>query len=247
MMTEEECMEVKKIQELRKAENRKRRERFQSGYKDPHLQNTPLTCANCGNPGEVEESNFRGEYHLIVYCSYCGAGVIDIENGGAMETFTYFNCATLVNEYETEKLLIEKENQIEELKKQSYEEVCKTLTDFINKKYNLNGFDESLNRDKPERRHQQEFQGFVYIMKDNKKQNCYKIGKTKDITSRLKALKTGNPDLQVIATVKSIDYDCLEKYLHWTYRQNNISCEWFSFTDDELQDLIRLNNFVLAV
>ena len=80
--------------------------------------------------------------------------------------------------------------------------------------------------------------GFVYIIKDMSKNNVYKIGKTLYLTNRLKALKTGNPFIQIIASLQSCNYAYIENFLHEYLENKNILNEWFELNEKELNEII---------
>lgn len=88
--------------------------------------------------------------------------------------------------------------------------------------------------------------GFVYLIKDCKS-GYLKIGKTKYLTERLKSLKTGNPNITIIASKKSENYSKLEKHLHKVYRENNICGEWFKLSDYEISEIIQDYKFNLIL
>lgn len=73
----------------------------------------------------------------------------------------------------------------------------------------------------------------TYLLKS--KGNTYKIGKSKDISTRLKSLKTANPFIELLI---SIDKD-IEEELHAKYSKNNIAGEWFKFNKEEIQEVIK--------
>jgi hypothetical protein len=84
-------------------------------------------------------------------------------------------------------------------------------------------------------------EGFVYIIKDNSKENCYKIGKTLYLTNRLKSLQTGNPYIEIIATLKTYDFNKIEKELHKKLKSKRIKNEWFEIEKNLLKFII--NNY----
>jgi hypothetical protein len=87
--------------------------------------------------------------------------------------------------------------------------------------------------------------GFVYIATGS---DCfYKIGRTKDITSREKTLKTGNHLLSMIAYTQSCNSEHLEALIHKTYKNKNVGGEWFELTKEELEEMIYSFGFSLAL
>jgi hypothetical protein len=78
----------------------------------------------------------------------------------------------------------------------------------------------------------------------------YKIGVTKnDVNKRIKQLKTGNPaTLSIVNIFESKWAFKIESNLHKRYK--NISGEWFSLNDDEVNNFLKVcemvhNNFEL--
>lgn len=75
----------------------------------------------------------------------------------------------------------------------------------------------------------------IYIIKSGDK---IKIGKTSNISKRLMAYKTHNPDIQLI---KTYDYnDSLEKHLHNYYKDYRVTGEWFNIINklDDLDNVV---------
>ena len=68
----------------------------------------------------------------------------------------------------------------------------------------------------------------------------YKIGIANDIDARIKTLQTGNPFVITCIYSKKLDDPMsLEKYLHSTYKDNNIMLEWFNFDSKTLDNIIQ--------
>lgn len=88
--------------------------------------------------------------------------------------------------------------------------------------------------------------GFVYIIKDSVS-NFYKIGKTLNLKQRLNQLKTGNPNISIIASKKTKKYSILEFHLHKKYKHKRIVCEWFNLDENDLEEIINSYNFTLCL
>lgn len=90
----------------------------------------------------------------------------------------------------------------------------------------------------------------VYIISSNKniKMNLFKIGKTKNLKSRLSSLNTSNPDrvndrLRALMVIKTYDCDSMEKMIHAhldEFRHSD-SKEWFKINWNKL--MIVVNHF----
>jgi hypothetical protein len=76
---------------------------------------------------------------------------------------------------------------------------------------------------------------FTYLMFDG---NYYKIGKSKNPLMRLKALKTGNPNIELLAYTDKIE----EKYLHNRFFESKIGGEWFNLSKEKLKSLMNYFN-----
>ena len=70
----------------------------------------------------------------------------------------------------------------------------------------------------------------TYIMKSG---NKYKIGKSEDTSSRLKALQTGNPDIKIILCCEESKVS--EKALHNMFSHKRGDGEWFSLTASDIK------------
>lgn len=79
---------------------------------------------------------------------------------------------------------------------------------------------------------------FVYLI--NEVGTCnYKIGKSKNVNSRLDTLQTGNSSaLSLVKSFESLNYSLLEKTLHGIFKEKQISREWFKFDKSELLNTI---------
>ena len=70
----------------------------------------------------------------------------------------------------------------------------------------------------------------TYIMKSGSQ---YKIGKSEDTLSRLKALQTGNPDIKIILCCEESKVS--EKTLHNMFSHKRGEGEWFSLTASDIK------------
>lgn len=73
-------------------------------------------------------------------------------------------------------------------------------------------------------------------------QNKYKIGITDNIERRIKQLDTRPFKLNLIGQTNKLIKDAYkwEQYLHNEYKDQNIEGEWFSLTENQIQDIIDL-------
>ena len=162
-----------------------------------------------------------GEQYNKVSCDLCGKECGDIE---LSEAVTSWNKSNMTDE----DILDE---AIEILKKSLGDRYCEIP--------NANDFYDILNsgcKAKPNGL------GFVYIAHTIGTDN-YKIGSTKDITSRLKSLKTGNPNISMIASRQSFNRVADEKMLHSIFKSSRIGGEWFALTFDQITDAIAKYGF----
>lgn len=86
---------------------------------------------------------------------------------------------------------------------------------------------------------------FVYIGRKNNTEE-YKIGITSDIENRIKSLKTGCPDFNIIASLntknKPISFR-IERGLHASFAEQCIGGEWFSLSEDDVKWIIEQFRF----
>jgi hypothetical protein len=89
--------------------------------------------------------------------------------------------------------------------------------------------------------------GFIYILGFNFKsistyftdlrflKDFYKIGKTKNVTNRKKALQTGAPfPTEIIHTIKCEDMNSAEIWLHNKYNNKRSCGEWFNLSETDI-------------
>lgn len=80
--------------------------------------------------------------------------------------------------------------------------------------------------------------GWVYFIGSK---GLIKIGSTtNEVKKRVAALKVGNPDMTLLATIKSEDCRKLEKQLHRHFAKNNINGEWYKITFNTIKKHIQL-------
>ena len=74
----------------------------------------------------------------------------------------------------------------------------------------------------------------TYLLLDQSSGYC-KIGKTSDITKRIKALSCGNPDIELLFTID----DDVEGLLHETYKDKRVKAEWFALSLKDISNIRR--------
>lgn len=74
-----------------------------------------------------------------------------------------------------------------------------------------------------------------YLMYDKK---YFKLGKSKDPNKRLREFKTGNPDIELVATTEFIP----EKFFHEYFDHKRHNLEWFNLAEDEINIIKNLMN-----
>jgi len=72
----------------------------------------------------------------------------------------------------------------------------------------------------------------TYILKDDYS-GLYKIGRSRNISSRLTILMCGNPSL----TLLMFCHEDIENRLHHKYATKHVDKEWFSLTTEDLQEI----------
>tara|TARA_A100001015_G_C15040744_1_gene739494 strand:- start:4283 stop:4741 length:459 start_codon:yes stop_codon:yes gene_type:complete len=75
----------------------------------------------------------------------------------------------------------------------------------------------------------------TYLMRSGDE---YKIGKAKSPDSRLKKLKPGRPDIELLADCDEAIVS--EAALHKTYASKNIQGEWFKLSDTDVQSITEI-------
>lgn len=71
----------------------------------------------------------------------------------------------------------------------------------------------------------------TYIMTD--KSGYYKIGRTKSLKERYRALKVGNPTLKLVGSI----IDDVENKLHSDYANKNVDGEWFALSETDIRNI----------
>jgi len=80
---------------------------------------------------------------------------------------------------------------------------------------------------------------YIYLIKSEVDETIlYKIGFSKNPKQRLKELKIGNPNLEIVATWATKHNHKLESTLHNNYKHKNINGEWFSLSSDEAESFL---------
>ncbi len=84
--------------------------------------------------------------------------------------------------------------------------------------------------------------GIIYILKSGE---YYKIGKTKNLPSRLDTLAVGVRvpfDIQLVHSFKSNDYNSAEAGLHKTFESKRTDGEWFVLSQEDVDFLCSLQD-----
>jgi len=111
----------------------------------------------------------------------------------------------------------------------------------INKKISnaFNAIKESIAEDNKKYEQLQEVKK-TYVMLDNKN-GCYKIGVSNNPTYRESTLQSEKPYISLIMTKE----DNIEKELHNKFNNKRIRGEWFSLSQEDLNDLLLTYGFSL--
>ena len=87
---------------------------------------------------------------------------------------------------------------------------------------------------------------YIFEMRDSCNQLFIKIGRTDDITTRIKQVQTNNPFKVKLLTYYSLDDDkCLERMVHNYFLSFRVNGEWFKVCEKmlpllcEFRDLLR--------
>lgn len=73
--------------------------------------------------------------------------------------------------------------------------------------------------------------------------NKYKIGRTKNLKSRLNSFRTGSPgDISLIYFILTRHNKELERFLHNEFKMNRVNREWFEFNNNELIKLKEISS-----
>jgi hypothetical protein len=80
---------------------------------------------------------------------------------------------------------------------------------------------------------------YIYIIKANP-DSTYKIGRTTNVQARISTIQTGNHnDIKIVETFEFSKCSMLENIIHRKYKPYKLRGEWFNFTDDILEQLIK--------
>jgi hypothetical protein len=78
--------------------------------------------------------------------------------------------------------------------------------------------------------------GYVYIIRTLNSTHV-KIGKTINITNRLKSLYTNIGDIYLFGYIYCVDYSKIETELHRKYKDKRIRGEWFDLSKEDIEDI----------
>ena len=100
--------------------------------------------------------------------------------------------------------------------------------------------DSNKDREKPEPK---PVRGWVYLLRCG---NCYKIGKTKNLKTRLKKYVVENPyEIELVHKKEVNDYTKAETILHETVSEFNFRGEWYDLDRENVQLVIsKMNKMV---
>lgn len=86
--------------------------------------------------------------------------------------------------------------------------------------------------------------GFVYLMRSDN--GIYKIGRTKNIEARRRGIERDIPIAVVLVhSFATKDSHKAESYLHKLYSDCRIRYEWFDLSDDQVNDIKRIQDYSL--
>ena len=78
--------------------------------------------------------------------------------------------------------------------------------------------------------------GHVYVLKSGE---YYKIGRSRNVEKRARALQTASPfPVDIVAAVATSDAVSVERELHRRYAHAHVGGEWFALSDAEVADLL---------
>lgn len=79
-----------------------------------------------------------------------------------------------------------------------------------------------------------EINGYIYLIK-SKSSGLFKIGKTKDIISRVSQIKTSDPSCEIVYVHSEIsNYNKKEKEIHRLFSCKRVVREWFNLDDNDI-------------
>ena len=83
--------------------------------------------------------------------------------------------------------------------------------------------------------------GYVYVIQAGV---FFKIGRTKNIKSRLSQMKTSNPHELRVVGLKVVDSPDIEEFLlHREYEHHRVRGEWFKFSFKQVLELLSKHDF----
>lgn len=86
---------------------------------------------------------------------------------------------------------------------------------------------------KREHEQRQKVSGYVYVLKSDAGE--YKIGRTNNIESRIKAHQSQYPfRVSILSIIKTDDMNKLESELHNLYENKQIKGEWFNLDENDV-------------
>jgi hypothetical protein len=84
--------------------------------------------------------------------------------------------------------------------------------------------------------------GYVYIVKALSGE--YKIGRSKDVNTRLRSLTTSAPcKLELVHKIRADDSILAESILHTKFSAKRLRGEWYGLVESDLADLLRVTIF----
>lgn len=90
-----------------------------------------------------------------------------------------------------------------------------------------------------------EKEGFVYILRSEN--NCYKIGKAKDLQSRVTSWKHEFPiKIDLIHSFACHDRTLVENNLHNKYSKKRLQREWYKLNDEDISWLLSVKDYELG-
>jgi hypothetical protein len=199
------------------------KEIYKSIILDKRIVNNNMPCINIiGEDGNIESlyKELHDKLESVDNENYTIEYVLE-------SVFTYF--VTKYNE------IVKSHNEFVNMYKIFLEELKKPL-------FNKGKIYEEMKTDITNKETKQEF---VYIASGSK--TFYKIGRTKSISEREKALRTGNHVLKMFAYTMTYNPIKLESLLHEIYKHKNVGGEWFDFTKEEVNELISSFGFSVAI
>lgn len=88
--------------------------------------------------------------------------------------------------------------------------------------------------------------GYVYFFKSG--DGLVKIGQTKNVENRFKALKTSCPQgIESLGHIKSNDYKQLEKALHYYFSDKRKNGEWFEIDNENVDHALNIKEGIIEI